>query len=52
MTVVCCQVDVSATSFSLVQRKPTERGVSACDREGLGNDIKYQNGMNHLKIAR
>jgi hypothetical protein len=25
---VCCQVEVSATSWSLVQRSPTECGVS------------------------
>jgi hypothetical protein len=28
MSVVCCQVEVSATGWSLVQRSPTERGVS------------------------
>jgi hypothetical protein len=31
--VVCCQVEISATSWSLVQRSPTECGVSECDRE-------------------
>jgi len=31
--VVCCQVEVSATGRSLVQRSPTECGVSKCDRE-------------------
>jgi hypothetical protein len=31
--VVCCQVEVSATSWSLVQRSRTECGVSECDRE-------------------
>jgi hypothetical protein len=32
--VVCCQVEVSATGRSLVQRSPTECGVSqVCDRE-------------------
>jgi hypothetical protein len=32
--VVCCQVEVSATSWSLVQRSPTDCGVSkTCDRE-------------------
>jgi hypothetical protein len=30
--VVCCQIEVSATSRSFVQRSPTERGVSECDR--------------------
>jgi hypothetical protein len=28
VSVVCCQVEVSATSWSLVQRNPTECGVS------------------------
>ena len=30
---VCCQVDVSVSGRSLVQRSPTECGVSECDRE-------------------
>jgi hypothetical protein len=29
-SVVCCQVDVSATSRSLVQRSRTDCGVSLC----------------------
>ena len=33
MSVVCCQVEVSATGRSLGQRSPTECGVSDCDRE-------------------
>jgi hypothetical protein len=34
VSAVCCQVEVSATSWSLVQRSPTECGVSnVCDRE-------------------
>jgi hypothetical protein len=33
MTVVCCQVEVSATSWSLVQRSPTDCGVLLCDLE-------------------
>jgi hypothetical protein len=28
---VCCQVEVSATDRSLVQRAPTECGVSQCN---------------------
>jgi len=31
--VVCCQVEASASGRSLVQRTPTECGVSACDLE-------------------
>jgi hypothetical protein len=39
MSVVCCQVEVSATSWSLVQRSPTECGVSkVCDHEISKND--------------
>jgi hypothetical protein len=33
LSVVCCQVEVSATGGSLVQRSPTECGVPECDRE-------------------
>jgi hypothetical protein len=33
VSVVCCQVEVSATGRSLVQKSPTERGLSECDRE-------------------
>jgi hypothetical protein len=33
VSVVCCQVEVSATGWSLVQRIPTECGVFECDRE-------------------
>jgi hypothetical protein len=29
----CCQVEVSASGWSLVQRSPTECGMSECDRE-------------------
>jgi hypothetical protein len=32
VSVVCCQVEVSATVWSLVQRSPTQY-VSECDRE-------------------
>jgi hypothetical protein len=32
VSVVCCQVEVSATGRSLAQRSPTECGVSECDR--------------------
>ena len=33
VSVVCCEVEVSVTCRSLVQRSPTESGVSECDRE-------------------
>ena len=32
VSVVCCQVEVSATGLSLVQRSPNECGVSVCDQ--------------------
>ena len=33
VSVVCCQVEVSASGSSPAQRSPTESGVSDCDRE-------------------
>jgi len=33
VSVVCFQVEVSATDRSLVQRSPTDCSVSVCDRE-------------------
>jgi hypothetical protein len=33
VNVVCCHVEVSARGWSLVQRSPTECGVSECDGE-------------------
>jgi hypothetical protein len=33
VSVVCCQVEVSASGRSLVQRSPTDYGLSECDRE-------------------
>jgi hypothetical protein len=33
VSVVCCQVEVSAMSWSLVQRSPTDCGTSLCDLE-------------------
>jgi hypothetical protein len=33
LSVVCFQIEVSATGRSLVRRNPTERGVSKCDLE-------------------
>ena len=35
VNVVCCQVEVSASGWSLVQRSPTDCVVSVCDRESL-----------------
>jgi hypothetical protein len=33
VSVVCCQIEVSATGRSLIQRSPTDCGVMFCDRE-------------------
>jgi hypothetical protein len=33
VSVACCPVEVSASGSSLVQRSPTESGVSECNRE-------------------
>jgi hypothetical protein len=33
LSVVCCQVEVSATGWSPIQRGPTDCGASECDRE-------------------
>jgi hypothetical protein len=33
VSVVCCQVEVSASGWSLGQKSPTECGVSECNRE-------------------
>jgi hypothetical protein len=38
VSVVCCQVEVSATGWSLVQRSPTECGVSEYDSEASKNE--------------
>jgi len=35
VSVVCCQVEVSAMGWSFVQRNPAKSGVSVCDREAL-----------------
>jgi hypothetical protein len=35
VSVVCWQVEVSASGWLLIQRSPTERGVSECDNESL-----------------
>jgi len=33
VNVMCCQVEVSATSYSLVHWNPTDCGVSECNHE-------------------
>jgi hypothetical protein len=41
VTVVRCQVEVSATRLSLVQRSPIECGVSEC-----GGEVSLQDAKN------
>ena len=38
VSVVCCQVEVSATGRSLVQRSPTECGMSECGMSECDSD--------------
>jgi hypothetical protein len=38
VSVVFCQVEVSATSWSLVQSSPTDCCASLCDLENLKNE--------------
>jgi hypothetical protein len=54
VSVVCCQVEVSATSWSLVQRSPTECGVTKkCDREASKNGRPWPPGaVESLKKKR
>jgi hypothetical protein len=42
--VVCCQVQVSVTRRSVVQRSPTKYGVSECDREALKMRMPWSSG--------
>jgi hypothetical protein len=35
VSVMCCQVKVSASDWSLIQRSPTEYGVPDCDSDAL-----------------
>jgi hypothetical protein len=46
VSVVCCQVEVSATSWPLVQRSPTDCGASLC--VWYRNLIYEESNINHL----
>jgi len=39
--IMCCQVEISATGRSLVQRSPTECGVSEVWSRNLNNEASY-----------
>jgi hypothetical protein len=45
VSVVCCQIEVSATNWSLVQRSPTDCGASLCviwkPQEWGGHDPRW-----------
>jgi hypothetical protein len=46
VNVVCCQVEVCTSGLSLVQREPTELGVSKeCDREAPSGEAMIRNGV-------
>ena len=46
VNVVCCQVEVSTSGWSLVQREPIELGVSKkYDREATSGEAMIQNGV-------
>jgi len=49
MSVVCCQVEVSATYRSLAQRSPTECSVSACDRGTSEGNLRPLGLLSHEK---
>ena len=53
VSVVCCQVDVSATGSSLVQGRPTDCGVSECDREAsiMRRHIANHESPHHVTSA-
>ena len=44
MSIVCCVVEVSATSWSLVQRSPTDYDASTC--------VRFRNFENEEVIDR
>jgi hypothetical protein len=60
VSVVCCQVEVSASGWSFVQRSPTDCGVSGCDRGSSVTrkpsptrgcfDMALKNGLLHLHV--
>jgi len=49
VSVVCCQVKVSATSWSLVQRSPTDCGASLCVRS---RNLVNEEALAHWGLSR
>jgi len=56
VSVVCCQVEVSATSWSLIQRSPTDCGESLCviwkPQEWGGHDPRWVAAPQQKKIKK
>jgi hypothetical protein len=50
VSVVCCQVEVSASSRSLVQRSPTECGVPECNGEASSARRPWPTGPHKSKL--
>ena len=50
VSVVCCQVEVSATSWSLVQRSPTDCCVVVCDLETSRMGAPYIYDISRLRV--
>ena len=50
VSVVCCQVEVSATSWSLVQRSPTDCAASLCDLETSRMGVPYIYDISRLRV--
>ena len=42
MSVLCCQLEVFVSGWSLVQSRPTECGVAECDGEALEERRSWQ----------
>jgi hypothetical protein len=54
VNVVCCQVEVSATDWSLVQRSPTDCGVPEYDHEPprKGGSLPGNGSKRHRKLKK
>jgi hypothetical protein len=50
VSVVCCQVEVSTTSWSLVQRSPTDCCVVVCDLETSRIGAPYIYDISNLRV--
>jgi len=48
VSMVCCQVEVSESGRSLVQRSPTKRSVFECDRETSTTRMQPSHEINYI----